>query len=126
MIPKRAHTDGIVLEPHDGEDGLNDLLKQNGDDDLPNRDSILGLCLVRFVDAVLLKDGPFARVDEVEEGGEDPVDEDGGDDRDVFVGEAGEDVVSGNVVDRVGEGGGSEDELGGATVHCWWEGRGGD
>lgn len=63
----------LVTEPPQAEDGLNRLLGKDGDEDLADRHAVLGLDLVRLVDAVLLEQRPPGAVDEVKRERDDPV-----------------------------------------------------
>ena len=124
MIPERPYARIVVLEPDDAEERLDRLLNKDGENDLPHGDHVARLDFLRLVDPVALKYGPLQRVEEVEEEGEDPVREEGGEDGGVLVRHAGDDFGARKVVDRVleeGSGGTAGEGVGGGVHRGEWE-----
>ena len=91
-----------LRDPPDGKGGLKDLLHDNGAENLEARGAVAGRDLCRVVDPIAEEPGCVGEVEELEEGGCEPVGGDWGEDGEERVGEGGEEGGRGGVVDWVG------------------------
>jgi hypothetical protein len=93
---------GGLRDPQDGDYGLEDLLHDDGAEDLEARGAVAGRDLCRVVDAVAEEPGRVGEVEELEKEGGEPVCGDWGEDGEERVGEGGEEGGRGGIVYWVG------------------------
>ena len=93
---------GLLRDPQNGEHGLDDLLEDDGAEDLGAADGVARGDLRRVVDAAADEPGRAGAVEEVEEACHEPVGGHGQEDGEERVGEGGEERWRGRVVDWVG------------------------
>ena len=92
----------VLRHPEHGKHGLDDLLHDNGAEDLSARHAVARGDLCRVVDAPADEPGRAGAVEEVEKGRDEPVGRHGREDGEERVGEEGEQGGRGRVVDGPG------------------------
>lgn len=87
---------GLGVQRHEPHEDLSELLDEDCADDLGTGDAVAGGDFFGGVDAVFVEEGPGLGVEEVEEGGVEPVGDDGEGEGEVFVRDEGEDRGTGD------------------------------